>query len=52
MAKLLSTRNVLIAGGVGAAVYLFPRTFAKVNPVQYVLAGAIPTVLRRQFSFD
>jgi hypothetical protein len=36
MAKLFSTRNVLIAGGVGAAFYLFPRTVAKINPIQYV----------------
>ncbi|KAF1824273.1 uncharacterized protein K489DRAFT_408671 [Dissoconium aciculare CBS 342.82] len=34
MAKLLSTRNIMIAGGVGAALYLFPRTVAKVNPIQ------------------
>jgi hypothetical protein len=37
MAKLLTTRNMLIAGSVGAAVYLFPRSIAKVNPIQYVV---------------
>jgi hypothetical protein len=52
MAKLLSTRNIMIAGGVGAALYLFPRTVAKVNPIQYVLAVAVPAVLHRQLSFD
>jgi hypothetical protein len=37
MAKLFTSRNLLIAGGVGAAFYLFPRSIAKVNPIQYVV---------------
>jgi hypothetical protein len=28
--SLINTRNVLIAGGIGAAIYFFPRTRAKV----------------------
>lgn len=33
MSKFLTPRNLAIAGGVGAAVFLFPRTRQAVNPV-------------------
>ncbi|TKA37191.1 hypothetical protein B0A55_13437, partial [Friedmanniomyces simplex] len=33
MSRFLRPRNIAIAGGIGAALFLFPRTSAQVSPI-------------------